>query len=413
MAAFVPKLASDFSRRMREACLAQPRLVERAPWWDSLDPDFARRPDPFELRLLDKIPVELTAASDVALRTAGACLVGSLALPLGYHPLAIRRLLVEAEHYGALAEQGDVDRFYVRPPRGVRIERRRAFRPLFRPDDGECEDLRFESPFVPTLPSARKGYLSHEKNRIAHARHWRHATGPRSTVLAIHGFSADLTHFNEWFFAIPWLYRSGYDVLLVTLPFHGPRQTRLSPFSGHGFFAGGAGRINEALAQAVCDLRVLVDDLFERGVPQVGVTGMSLGGLTCSLLAAAEGRLAFAIPNVPVVSLPDLVLEWEPIGTVVRSALRAVGRDVRFARRLLGPASPLTWQPRVARERRMIIGGLGDRLAPPRQSRLLWDHWERCRIHWFPGSHVLHLDRGAYFREMREFLGEVGFRPRT
>ena len=57
----------------------------------------------------------------------------------------------------------------------------------------------------------------------------------------------------------------------------------------------------------------------------------------------------------------------------------------------------------------MIVGGVGDRLAPPKHSRLLWDHWDRCRIHWFPGSHILQLDRGNYLRQMARFLNEIGF----
>jgi hypothetical protein len=43
---------------------------------------------------------------------------------------------------------------------------------------------------------------------------------------------------------------------------------------------------------------------------------------------------------------------------------------------------------------------------------LLWDHWNRCRIHWFPGSHLIHLDRGSYFKQMRLFLDEIEFTPR-
>ncbi|HTJ83367.1 MAG TPA: hypothetical protein VL400_16725, partial [Polyangiaceae bacterium] len=271
--------------------------------------------------------------------------------------------------------------------------------------------IRFESPFVPVNPKERDRYLSHAKNRFAHARSWRHSRAPRATVIAIHGFSADLYHFNEWFFAIPWLYESGFDVVLVTLPFHGSRQGALSPFSGYGFFSGGTNRINEAFAQAIFDLRIFIDDLFARGAPHVGVTGMSLGGLTTSLLASVERRLAFAIPNVPVTSIADLVLEWAPISGVVRGALGVVGKDVRTARQMLAPSSPLTFPPRVPRERLMIIGGVGDRLAPPRHARLLWDHWGRPRLHWFPGSHVLHFDRGEYFRAMKRFFADIGFRP--
>jgi hypothetical protein len=405
----VTSFASVVSRIAHEARHHAPGFD--GPWWDELDADFARIPEPFQLDRRDRFRVGATAASDVVLRTLGACLVGALALPIGYHPRALARSLRDREFYGAIAEGGDPDRFFLPPPRGVRMQRRRARLPLFRPRDGVCEDVRFESPFVPVNPSMREEYLSHRHNRYAHARYWRHDAGPRATVIAIHGFSADLYHLNEWFFSIPWLYASGYDVLLFTLPFHGRRQSPLSPFSGHGFFAGGASRINEAFAQAIFDLRIFFDHLLDQGVPAIGATGVSLGGLTTSLFASVERRLAFAIPNVPVVTIPDLVLEWEPIASAIRALLAATKKSIREARHLLAPSCPLTWKPRLPPERLMIIGGVGDRLAPPKHARLLWDHWGRCRLHWFPGSHLVHLDRGEYFREMRRFLGEIDFSP--
>ncbi len=401
----------DFAQRALLACAERPPYEVKPPWWESLPIDFSRDPDPFTLKLGERVQVGVAAAGDVVLRTLGACLVGSLALPVGYHPLGLYRGLRDRAFYAGLVADGRSDRFFAAPPPLVKLSRRRARVPLFSPDDGDCEDVRFESPFVPVNPRMTRAYLSVRANRFAHARHWRHRKGPRSTVIAIHGFSADLYHFNEWFFAIPWLYQAGFDVLLVTLPFHGMRQPALSPFSGAGFFMGGTNRINEAFAQAVFDLRVFMDTLFEEGAPQIGVTGMSLGGLTASLLASADERLAFAIPNVPVVSIADLVLEWEPISSFVRAALGALGKDVRTAREMLAPSSPLAYRPKIATDRLFIIGGVGDRLAPPRHARLLWDHWGRPRMHWFPGSHVLHLDRGEYFRSMRRFFNHIGFAP--
>lgn len=403
--------ASEFAHRALTACASAPRHDTHAPWWDSLPLDFAREPEPFSLSTAEKLQVGFTAAGDVVLRTLGATLVGSLALPLGYNPLGLYRALRDQRFYADLAASGDAARVFLRPPRQVPMLRRAAKVPLFTPEDGSCEDLRFESPFEPLNPRESRRYLSLSRNRYAHARHWRHHGKARATILAIHGFSADLYHFNEWFFAIPWLYKSGFDVMLVTMPFHGKRQTALSPFSGHGFFAGGTNRINEAFAQAIFDIRILMDSLFEAGVPRVGVTGMSLGGLATSLLACAEDRLEFAIPNVPVVSLADLILEWEPIASVIRASLAVVGKDIRAARQMLAVSSPLSFAPKLAKERLFIIGGVGDRLAPPRHARLLWDHWGRPKLHWFPGSHAIHLDRGEYFRSMRRFFAELEFTP--
>ena len=62
-----------------------------------------------------------------------------------------------------------------------------------------------------------------------------------------------------------------------------------------------------------------------------------------------------------------------------------------------------------ARDRRLIITGLGDRLAPPEQAEMLWHHWDHCALHWFPGNHILHVSQPEYLRRMTRFLREFMF----
>lgn len=405
-------MSSVLSRIRHGTASSEPSRSD-GPWWETLPEDFASTTEPFALEAGDKVRVASTAVIDVGIRTAAASAVAGLALPLGYHPRELRRALDDVDFYLPMAKSGDATRFFREPPSGVRVRTSPAdWYPRFDPDDGTCETIRFDSPFMPMNPRLHARYLKHARNRVAHARYWFHGDRPRPTILAIHGFSADLYLVNEWFFAIPWFFRMGCDVVLFTLPFHGERQPAYSPFSGHGYFAGGPSHINEAVAQSVMDLRILIDWLTKvRGVPKVGVTGVSLGGYTSSVLAVAEPRLSFAIPNVPVVTFPDLVLEWEPIGVTVRTMLRVVGRGLVDARRLLAVSNPLTYAPQVPKEGRMIVGGVGDRLAPPKHSRLLWEHWDRCALHWFPGSHLLHLDRGVYLEEVAKFLHRLDFLP--
>jgi pimeloyl-ACP methyl ester carboxylesterase len=403
--------ASVVSRIAHEACLEEPEMMpEGARWWEHLDRDFPDQEEPFRLALRDRVQVQATAATDVVLRTLGACLVGATAVPFGLRPARLKDALADRAFYGPMAESGDPAKFFRPPEKGTWVRTSRAHLTHFRMKTGACHDLYFESPYVPLNPRERDPYLRHTKNRVAHARFWSHGDRPRKTVVAIHGFSADLYLLNEFFFALPWLYRLGFDVCLFTLPFHGRRQMNYSLYSGHGFFAGGVNRINEAFGQAVHDFRILLDH-FERsaGTTEVGVMGVSLGGFTSALLAAIEPRLRFAIPNVPVASIPDLAHEWEPVGTLIRAGLKAQKLTIEDARHLLAVSCPLTYRPVIARDRLFVIGGVGDRLAPPKHSRLLWDHWDRCRIHWFPGSHLVHLDRGAYLRQIARFLNHIGF----
>ncbi len=400
------------SRIAHESCVLAPRVETPRRWWNSLEANFAYRPEGFDLGVRDSLLVRATAALDVGIRTFAASAVGALAVPVGYGPRGVRELLRDRGYYEQLADDGDASAFFRAPSRRVAITSKPALAPLFKPKDGVCVDLTFESPFRPGNPNLRADYLSHVGNRTAHARLWRHSDGPRPTLVAIHGFGAEQSWINEWMLALPHFYRLGLDVMLMTLPFHGPRRTRLSPFSGHGFFAGGALRTNEAFAQGVHDFRVFLNHLLDDcGVTDVGVTGISLGGCTTALIASVEPRIRFAIPNVPVVSLADLMLEWRPLSGYVRALMAATGMNVKHLRHVLAPCSPLTWPAQLPRERLMIVAGVGDRVAPPKHSRILWEHWDRCRLHWFPGSHILHLDKGEYLVEMARFMRDLDFLP--
>jgi pimeloyl-ACP methyl ester carboxylesterase len=407
----VPACPSVVSKIAHEACTEAVQSSIPVPWWDHLDPLFYATPEGFDLELRDKTMVKACAAMDTALRTAGAFTVAYTALPIGYNPVRLRRDIADGDFYAAAAEARDPSLFF-HPPRlrTVPVRSRKPRHRHFQPDDGVCEKLTFVSPFRTVNPRLANSYGRLSGNRIAHARYWRHLDGPRPTVIALHGFYADGYWLNEQLFAIKVLYSLGCDVVLFTMPFHGPRQGRLSPFSGHGFFAGGAAVINEAFAQLVHDVRLMMNYLEDiRGVEAIGVTGISLGGYTSALLAAVEPRIHFALPNVPVATIPDLLMEWTPISNVFRALLRAMKLSLIDARRFMAVHCPLTYTPLLDKDRLMVIGGVGDRLAPPKHTRLLWEHWGRCRLHWFPGSHMLHLDRGEYIFEIELFLREIGF----
>lgn len=382
-----------------------------ARWWEHLDRDFAKRPEKFDLARKDRLQIGAAAGFDHLVRAVFGTMVGATAIPSGFNPIELRKAQQSVALYERLAESGDPSQFFHPPPGGVRVRAKRgSWYPRFEPPDGICEVVQFESPFVPVHPEQRTPYLRHRGNRTAYARTIRHRDGPRPTIAAIHGFTAEGYLINEWFFALPWFYRMGCDIALFTLPFHGPRQTRFSPFSGHGFFAGGSARFNEAVAQSVFDFRILLNWLQgEQGVEQVGVTGLSLGGFISAMLAGVEDKLAFALPNVPIISVADLMLEWQPIASLLRAALTVCRLGPADARRLVAVSCPLSYPSVLPKERLMIVAGAGDRLAPPKHSRLLWDHWDRPRIYWYPGSHSIHLDRGKYLTEMARFMVELGF----
>ncbi|MCC2636767.1 MAG: alpha/beta hydrolase [Moraxellaceae bacterium] len=401
--------AQYVSRVANETYGLSRRIMPEQPWWLTLDPAFHKFPDDFYLDLPTQLLVNGTACVDKAIRTLSASVVLAAALPQTLRDGALARDFAQWGFYQELADQRNPALFFPRPQQAVTMRSRLAGRLDYQPSEGVVEVLAFESRFEPVNPALREDYLRHEHNRTAWAQHWRHDGPPRPTICIVHGFIADPYWLNARFLALPRFYQMGYNVLLYTLPFHGPRSGPNAPFSGHGYFSYGLSHANETIAHAVHDFRLFLDYLEMTGVPRFGVTGISLGGYTAALLAGVENRLAFAVPNVPVASLPDLIMEWFPLGTFLRIAMRATGTDLRTLRHANAVASPLTYPPLLPRERLLLIGGAGDRFAPPKHTRLIWDHWNHPRLHWFPGNHLIHLDQGRYLLEMEDFLHKIGF----
>lgn len=361
-----------------------------------------------ELGLRTRLLVSAAAATDIPVRTALASIMFAAGLPWGLSPGAWR----ERERlgfYAELAETGDPAVVFKKPPDGVSVHLSKPGPFSFRAPGGSVSVLAFDSPYEAVNPKLRREYASHKRNAKAWAQHWRHDDGPRPTLCVIHGFGASPYVLNSAFFALPWLYSKGYDVLLYLLPFHGPRRDLLAPMNGTGMFAHGPSHFNEAMLQAVHDFRIFVDHLEASGVTQVGVTGLSLGGYVTALLAAVEDRLQVAIPNAPVTSIAKLIPSYFPanMGVVLASTFHRV--TLRQAEQAIAIHSPMNYPALLPRDHLMIIGGLGDRLAPPEQTLLLSEHWDHPRVHWYPGNHLLHVNRAAYLREMRRFMADIGF----
>jgi pimeloyl-ACP methyl ester carboxylesterase len=136
---------------------------------------------------------------------------------------------------------------------------------------------------------------------------------------------------------------------------------------------------------------------------------MSLGGYTGALIAGVDDRIQAVIPNVPVVTPDRTIDEWFPASLLVKLANRLSDTDQDLAALAGRYHSPLNYAPLVPKDRRLIIAGLGDRLAPPQQAELLWEHWDRCAFHWFPGNHILHVSQPDYLRRMTRFLSGFMF----
>lgn len=312
-----------------------------------------------------------------------------------------------AERWGFYADpkwRSDPASFFTRPD-AVEPETRQVHGVAWRPRRGTVRDLVFRSEFTPVNPAMRDDYLRFEQNREAHARIWRHADGPRPTVVCVHGYMASNPHINQELFNLRWLYERGMDVVLYELPFHG---SRASGMPGYAFPNFDLPRLAEGFAHAVHDFRALFDWLLAEGAREVGVMGVSLGGYTAALLAGLEERLAFSVPIIPATSVVDAAADWGAAGTALRLFMQRLGATMDDLREVAAVHTPLQHAPVIDRDRLLVVGADGDRVTPPYQTQLLEQHWDGPETLWFAGSHVMQVHRGTYLRRLGRFLGRLG-----
>ena len=377
------------------------------------DAGAAGLPKRSDLTAFQRAVVDSSAAADIGLRTAIAALVGVAVAPTiittALHRAEAQRERDNIAFYVSLAKHKDAAQSFPAPTTVPSVSSRAANPIAEYIARGHVHNSSFASTFEPINPEMHDKWKGLKRNNIVRFQHWRHDDGPRPTLCVIHGFMGSPYLVNGLFFSLPWFYRSGYDVLLYTLPFHGRRAENHSPFSGYGFFANGMTGFAEAMGQAVYDFRSILNWLQDKGVERIALTGISLGGYTSALVASADDRLEAVIPNVPLVTPASAFDDWWPASKVVQLARFASGMSREEAYSSFAYHSPLNYQPQVAKDRRLIITGLGDRLAPPDHAEALWKHWDRCALHWFPGNHVLHVSQPEYLRRTNRFLRPLMF----
>jgi pimeloyl-ACP methyl ester carboxylesterase len=266
-------------------------------------------------------------------------------------------------------------------------------------------DLAFASSYRPSFPGYVDEHASYLANLTARAR-WLRGETPGPTVILIHGWQAGSYLGFQQLLPVKLLRRLGFDVVMFQLPFHAERAPLQAPGSGSLFPSPHVVRTNETFGQVISDLRVLARFLRTRGVPAVGVMGMSLGGYVTALWASLDKDLAFAVPIVPAANLAELIWNFGH-----RSRARKLSAERGVTLELLEDAfachAPLKRKPVLDKDRLFLIAGEGDLVAPPEQARKLWEHWDKPDIHWFPGGHLLQLGRDRAYASLASFLERV------
>ncbi|OUS12811.1 hypothetical protein A9Q89_05310 [Gammaproteobacteria bacterium 53_120_T64] len=248
------------------------------------------------------------------------------------------------------------------------------------------EHMTFESAYVPhTGEAGRSRWLGYTANQTGHCWVLRHSGPQRPWLINIHGYRMGMPYIDLPFFHTQALHENkGLNILHYVLPLHGPRKIGAS--SGDGVLTPDYLNLIHTEAQAMFELRGIINWLRNDGAPQVGVHGISLGGYTTALLAGLEGDLACAIAGVPAINLVRTTQRLNQ-GKLL-SVMDNTGMSWRDIERMTQVISPIALKPKVPADRRYIYAGILDRLARPEDPIDLWKHWGRPKIQWYAGNHL-------------------------
>lgn len=270
--------------------------------------------------------------------------------------------------------------------------------------DGGIVDMSFASSYRARYPGYAQKLERHSENQTVYARMWRHEQGQRPVIIALHGWSMGDQRINSVAFLPGVFYKLGFDVVLVELPFHGRRAPQEGAPGSHFPTADVIGT-NEAMGQVICDLRSLRLHLESDGRRDIGWIGVSLGAYVGCLWSGLD-RLAFAVPIVPLCSLAELV--WKSMRRVQNfRALVKQGLSVELIRQAFYVHSPLSHSLKMEPQRGFIVGGIGDKMVPAAQVKMLASYWQGATLKWFRGGHAASLKRTRAFEAILSFLSTL------
>jgi dienelactone hydrolase len=145
----------------------------------------------------------------------------------------------------------------------------------------------------------------------------------------------------------------------------------------------------EGMTQAVLDIRRAAAWLAaqdEIDSQQIGICGVSLGGITAALAATAEPRITKVCPILAGGDVGKIA--WEsPEVRSVRDRWASSGGTQESLAQLLRTVDPVTYAANVRGRKILMLNAKDDEIIPRACTESLWEAFGRPRIVWLSGGH--------------------------
>lgn len=182
------------------------------------------------------------------------------------------------------------------------------------------------------------------------------------------------------------LARSGIGALFLKMPYYGPRRPEGKRIR---MISEDLDRTVSAMTQAVLDIRrarvwlAARPEIHDR---QLGITGISLGGIVATLAASADPEFERACLILAGGNLEKIIRESEETRDI-RDVWERKKFDLEHVRAELAQVDPLTYANRLKDRKVLMFNASNDRVIPPDCTKALWRSMGEPEIHWWPANH--------------------------
>jgi len=235
-----------------------------------------------------------------------------------------------------------------------------------------------------TFPSPVK--TKYESNNTVHCEYYcPTAPGKHSACIVLHILGGDFPLARTFATALA---HRGVASLFVIMPYYGPRRP---PDANVRMISADPQQTVNGMTQAVKDIRYAAAWLAaqpEVDRDQIGVFGISLGGITAALAGAAEPRFHKICPVLAGGSIASVI--WDSTESHAIEARRrwlAGGGTRDSLIDLLKAVDPACYGDCVRGRKILMLNASHDEVIPKKCTEALWQAFGRPEIYWYNAGH--------------------------